>query len=101
MKIRGRSEPVVVTITWDDLWLAAIYQPSLEIAGSPRKVYRDRGQNNVRGGRATEWVEERKQFYLIKLRITRMILTRQPCRAKPIRLKGNTPDFRLRPLNLS
>jgi hypothetical protein len=69
MKIRRRPEPVVVTITWDDLWLAAIYQPSLEIAGSPRKVYRDRGHINLRSGRDTGWVEERKQFYLTKLRI--------------------------------
>ena len=69
MKIGRRPEPVVVTITWDDLWLAAIYQPSLEIAGSPRKVYRDRGHINLKNGRATEWMEERKQFYLIKLRI--------------------------------
>ena len=58
-----------VTISSDDLWLAAIYQPSPEIAGSPRKVYRDRGQTNLKNGRATGWVEERKQFYLTKLRI--------------------------------
>ena len=91
---------MIVTIISDDLWIAAIYQPSLEIAGSPRKVYRDRGNMKLQGGRATEWMEERKQFYLIKLRITCNVVARQPCRAKPIRLKGNTPDFRLRPLNL-
>ena len=42
MKIGGRPEPVVVAMTWDDLWLVAKYQSNLEIAGSPRKVYRDR-----------------------------------------------------------
>ena len=37
-----RPEPVTVAIVWDDLWLVAIYLTNLEIAGSPRKVYRDR-----------------------------------------------------------
>ena len=27
---------------WEDVWLVAKYQTNLEIAGSPRKVYRDR-----------------------------------------------------------
>ena len=31
-----------VAICSDDLWLAVICQTNLEIAGSPRKVYRDR-----------------------------------------------------------
>jgi hypothetical protein len=43
MKIGGKPEPVVVAITWDDLWIGVICQTNLEIAGSPRKVYRDRG----------------------------------------------------------
>ena len=43
-----------VTIRWDDLWLVAKYQPSLEIAGSPRKVYRDRGRLNFSGCRALD-----------------------------------------------
>jgi hypothetical protein len=42
MKVNGKPEPVVVAITWDDVWLVAIYLTNLEIAGSPRKVYRDR-----------------------------------------------------------
>ncbi len=41
-KCDKRPEPVVVAMTWDDLWLVAIYLTNLEIAGSPRKVYRDR-----------------------------------------------------------
>ena len=56
MKIGGRPEPVVVAITSDDLWLAVICQANLEIAGSPRKVYRDRGRLKFRSGRATGWV---------------------------------------------
>ena len=36
-----------VAIGWDDLWIAAICQPNSEIAGSPRKVYRDRGPSGV------------------------------------------------------
>ena len=43
MKVDKRPEPVVVAITWDDLWLEAIYLSNPEIAGSPRKVYGDRG----------------------------------------------------------
>ena len=70
MKIGRRPEPVVVAITWDDLWIVVICQPNLEIAGSPRKVYRDRGSVKHRGGRATEWVGEGNRVYLTKLRIT-------------------------------
>ena len=41
MKIGRRPELVWVAIQLDDLWLGAKYQSNLEIAGSPRKVYRD------------------------------------------------------------
>jgi hypothetical protein len=51
---------VSVAIGWDDLWIAVICQSNLEIAGSPRKVFRHRGRDKVRGGRATGWVIERK-----------------------------------------
>ena len=70
MKIGGKPEPVVVAITWDDLWLEAKCQTSSEIAGSPRKVYRDRGRQKDEGGRATGWVREGNQFHSTKLRIT-------------------------------
>ena len=46
-KFKGKPEPVVVAITWDDLWLVVKCQPNPEIAGSPRKVYRDRGMQGV------------------------------------------------------
>ena len=49
MKIQWRPEPVVVAITWDDLWLVAKYQPNSEIAGSPRKVFRDRAMDVYQG----------------------------------------------------
>ncbi len=49
-----------VAIGWDDLWIAVICQSNLEIAGSPRKVFRHRGRDKARGGRATGWVIERK-----------------------------------------
>jgi len=52
VKTEGKPEPVVVAITWDDLWLEAKYQSDLEIAGSPRKVYGDRAMSGVAGGRA-------------------------------------------------
>ena len=42
MKTRRKPEPVVVVMTWDDLWLAVKCQSNLEIAGSPRKVFRHR-----------------------------------------------------------
>jgi len=54
MKIGGRPEPVVVAITSDDLWLAVICQANLEIAGSPRKVFRDRPEIWYRWGRALD-----------------------------------------------
>ena len=47
-----------VAIGWDDLWVAVICQSNLEIAGSPRKVFRDRGRVKYTGGRATEWANE-------------------------------------------
>ena len=52
-----RPEPVVVAITWDDLWLVVICLTSPEIAGSPRKVYRDRGRFKLGNGRAPDGLE--------------------------------------------
>ena len=40
MKIGGRPEPVVVSITWDEMWLGVICQTNSEIAGSPRNISR-------------------------------------------------------------
>ena len=54
MKIGGRPEPVWVAIRWDDLWIVVICLSNLEIAGSPRKVYRHRGRDKLVGGRDTE-----------------------------------------------
>jgi hypothetical protein len=87
-------------MTWDDLWLAAKYQSNLEIAGSPRKVYRDRGMNGIlvvehrMGERAQAISSNRTPNNRMQKR------ARQSYRAKLIWLKGNNPDFRLRPLNL-
>ena len=58
-----------VAIGWDDLWIAAICQSNLEIAGSPRKVFRHRGRVKIWSGRATGWAIERKQDISTKLRI--------------------------------
>ena len=57
MKISGRPELVVVAMTWDDLWLEAIYLSNPEIAGSPRKVYGDRGSSRSAGCRALAGLE--------------------------------------------
>ena len=73
MKIGGRPEPVDVAISSDDLWLGVICQTSLEIAGSPRKVYRDRGCDKLVGGRDTGWDSEGNRVILTKLRITTRI----------------------------
>ena len=70
MKVQWRPEPVCVAIRWDDLWLVVICQPNLEIAGSPRKVYWDRGRNKYKGGRALDGVTGVTQVTLTKLRIT-------------------------------
>ena len=40
MKIGGRPEPVIGEMIWDDLWLGVICQSNLEIAGSPRDIFR-------------------------------------------------------------
>ena len=40
MKIGGRPAPVSVAMGWDDLRLEAICQTNLEIAGSPRNIFR-------------------------------------------------------------
>ena len=58
MKTGWRPEPVSDAIGWDDLWIGVICQACLEIAGSPRKVFRYRGRVKAGGGRATEWVSE-------------------------------------------
>ena len=52
MKIGKKPEPVDVAKSWDDLWLAVKCQTNLEIAGSPRKVYRDRLPHKFYWGRA-------------------------------------------------
>ncbi len=52
MKIGRKPEPVSVAMGWDDLWLVVKCQPSSEIAGSPRKVYRDRDPHKFYCGRA-------------------------------------------------
>ena len=65
-----KPEPVSVAILWDDLWLEVKCQTSLEIAGSPRKVYRHRGRKKLKGGRATGWDNEGNRVISTKLRIT-------------------------------
>jgi len=40
MKVGRRPEPVVGEMAWDDLWLGAICLSNLEIAGSPRDIFR-------------------------------------------------------------
>lgn len=38
VKVQGRNEPVVVAITWEDLWIGVKCQSNSEIAGYPRKL---------------------------------------------------------------
>ena len=38
-----------VAIGWDDLWIEVICQSNLEIAGSPRKVFRHRAPPHMLG----------------------------------------------------
>ena len=49
MKIGGRPVPVVGEMTWDDLWLEVICLSNLEIAGSPRNIFRYSLSNYVMG----------------------------------------------------
>ena len=52
----------------DELWLEVICQANLEIAGSPRNIFRYSGLI-VSGGRALDGFERRKPFGPLKLRI--------------------------------
>ena len=52
----------------DELWLEVICQANLEIAGSPRNIFRYSGLI-VPGGRALDGFEWRKPFGPLKLRI--------------------------------
>ena len=40
MKVGKKPEPVVGEMAWDDLWLGVICLSNLEIAGSPRNIFR-------------------------------------------------------------
>ena len=51
----GRPVPVVGEMTWDDLWLVAICLSNLEIAGSPRDIFRYSLLLTPSWGRATGW----------------------------------------------
>ena len=62
MKVDKRPEPVIVAMIWDDLWLGAIYLSNPEIAGSPRKVYGDRGPSRSAGCRALDGQESASNF---------------------------------------
>jgi len=53
---------VYVAMCWDDLWLVVICLTNLEIAGSPRKVYRDRGETMILG--VEHWMGRRGQLSL-------------------------------------
>ena len=65
-----RSEPTSAVKLGDDLWVGVKCQSNPEIAGSPRKVYGDRGNVKRMSGRDTGWVSEGNRVYLTKLRIT-------------------------------
>ena len=54
MKIGRRPELVTAANVLDDLWIAAIYQTNLEIAGSPRNIYRYSLPPKTTGGRALD-----------------------------------------------
>ena len=68
-----RPEPVVVSITWDDMWLEVICLTNSEIAGSPRNIFRYSLKDKLRG-RALDGHIERKLDGPIKLRILRNLL---------------------------
>ena len=69
MKIGRRPGPVVGEMAWEDLWLGVICLSNLEIAGSPRDIFRYSLSVLTYGGRATEWFRERKRAESIKLRM--------------------------------
>ena len=58
-----------VAMGWDDLWLEAICQTNLEIAGSPRNIFRYSALVDGPWGRALNGCWLRKRSAPIKLRI--------------------------------
>ncbi len=52
-----------VAMCWDDLWLVVICLTNSEIAGSPRKVYRDRVMLSSVGGRALDGTESASNLF--------------------------------------
>ena len=55
--INWRTEPTNVEKLADDLWIVVKFQSNLEIAGSPRNIFRYSVEHKLGGGRAlnVEW----------------------------------------------
>ena len=96
----GRPEPVVVSITWDEMWLEVICLTNSEIAGSPRNISRYSLKFTCRG-RALDGFWSSNRSGSTKLRILQQLFQSQSDPAKRSGLKGNNPDQQLRSLNTS
>ena len=80
----------------DELWVAEKFQSNLEIAGSPRNIFRYSLVFVAGRGRALTGLRQLRLSYPNKLRILSESYQSQNARAKLRVLKGNSPDRRLR-----
>ena len=100
MKVRGRSEPVVGEMTWDDLWLGVICQSNPEIAGSPRDIFRYSLPVTFCGIELLDGPESLWRSGSTKLQIRKNTYGGvSPTRISERGREGNIPDSRLRFLN--
>ena|SRR3989338_8220655 len=95
-----RPEPVVVSITWDEMWLEVICLTNSEIAGSPRNIFRyslkiyHRGRALARFYSVSWKIESNSEY-------CELIFQSQSDPAKRSGPEGNIPDQQLRSLNAS
>src|SRR3989338_8954065 len=94
----GRPEPVVVSITWDEMWLEVICLTNSEIAGSPRNISRYSLKGKHRGRAldrffSVSWKIESNSEYCANY------FQSQSDPAKRSGPEGNIPDQQLRSLN--
>ncbi len=81
-----KPELVYVEICWDEVWLEVICLTNLEIAGSPRNIFRYSPINENVRGRALDGTIGSNVDIPIKLRILTFMIG-----VSPIRLSGAGP----------
>ena len=95
----GRSEPIIVEMIRDDMWLEVICLANLEIAGSPRNIFRYSPEQLAWG--VELWMDLGGVSYQIQSNFKYPLpyLRSQSDPAKRSGPEGNIPDRQLRSLN--